>query len=280
MPTTRRGWIGIAVVVIAVVLTGGAAVVLFSLMVDETHFARPDAGFDELGERVAAVDGVREVQKERWVEAPLFSLPSSMISVTADAGSLAEVVRVACTQDYRDAVWWVFDLETTSGSRVSLSSAGEVQGCPAFGFDPEPVVAELDRAAPGLPVQAAVWETGRFALSSLDATGMSDLIALVSRAEAVRTAAGLPADMPIEVAGSMLAVEIETGESTTYAELLTRLSNDLGATGFFAGGGGTPADGVERVQITAPKRYHAAIEAAIASSRLPIADLPVRFLSE
>lgn len=64
MPTTRRGWIGIAVVVIAVVLTGGAAVVLFSLMVDETHFARPDAGFDELGERVAAVDadGVERVQ--------------------------------------------------------------------------------------------------------------------------------------------------------------------------------------------------------------------------
>ncbi|BAJ74084.1 archaeal/vacuolar-type H+-ATPase subunit A [Microbacterium testaceum StLB037] len=277
---TTRARIGIAAAVLGTVAVGGAAVVMFGWMIDETRFDRPDPAFDALASEIAAVPGVTDVQKQRWVEAPAFLATSSWVQVTAEASAFPEVREIACETTYPDAVEWGFDLESAGGTRVS-AFADAARGCPAFGFDLEPVASEIFRVAPGSVIQAAIWDAERFALSSLDG-GASEVVAhllpLVAHADTLREAAGVDPAMPVEVSGPRLGVEIGPGEAAGYHALLTTLIGDHDVSFFSFGGGGTPIDGVEKVQVTAPDAQHAAIERLIADSGLPVADLPVAFL--
>ncbi|KTS55430.1 hypothetical protein NS206_16685, partial [Microbacterium testaceum] len=144
MPMTTRARIGIAAAVVGAIAVGGAAVVVFGWMIDETRFDRPDPAFDALAAEIAAVPGVSDVQKQRWVEAPLFANPLSWVQVTADASAFPEVRDIACDTAYPDAVEWGFDLEGAGGTRVSAyADAG--RGCPEFGFDLEAVASEIFR---------------------------------------------------------------------------------------------------------------------------------------
>lgn len=280
MPMTTRARIGIAAAVAGAIAVGGAAVVVFGWMIDETRFDRPDPAFDALAAEIAGVPGVSDVQKQRWVEAPLFANPSSWVQVTSEAAAFPEVRDIACDTAYPDAVEWGFDLEGAGGTRVSAyADAG--RGCPEFGFDLEAVASEIFRVAPGSVIQAAIWDAERFALSSLDGRRSevgAQLLPLVAHADTLREAAGVDPAMPVEVSGPRLGVEIGPGEAAGYHALLTTLVDEHDVTYFSFGGGGTPIDGVEKVQVTAPDAQHDAIERLIADSGLPVAALPVAFL--
>lgn len=280
MPMTTRARIGIAAAVVGAIAVGGGAVVMFGWMIDETRFDRPDPAFDALTAEIAAVPGVSDVQKQRWVEAPTFLDTSSWVQVTASASAFPEVREIACDTTYPDAVEWGFDLEGAEGTRVSAyADAG--RGCPDFGFDLEAVASVVFRVAPGNVIQAAIWDAERFALSSLDgrpSEAVSHLLPLVAHADALREAAGVDPAMAVEVSGPQLGVEIGPGESAGYHALLTTLVEEHDVTYFSFGGGGTSIDGVEKVQVTAPDAQHAAIEGLIADSGLPVAALPVSFL--
>ncbi|WP_153004159.1 hypothetical protein [Microbacterium testaceum] len=280
MPMTARARIGIAAAVVGAIAVGGAAVVMFGWMIDETRFDRPDPAFDALASEISAVPGVSDVQKQRWVEAPAFLATSSWVQVTASASAYPEVREIACDTTYPDAVEWGFDLEGAGGTRVSAyADAG--RGCPELGFDLEAVASEISRVAPGSVIQAAIWDAERFALSSLDGRASevaAQLLPLVAHADALREAAGVDPAMPVEVSGVRLGVEIGPGEGAGYHALVSTLIDEHDVTFFSFGGGGTPIDGVEKVQVTAPDSQRAAIERLIADSGLPVAALPVAFL--
>lgn len=276
MPKTARVRIGIGLATAAAVVVGGAGLLMFGWMIDETHFDRPTEAFDVLGEDAAAVPGVRSVDKERWVEAPAFSDPSSSVIVRADAAAFPLVREVACRSAYTDAVLWGFELETAAGTQVSLFSERR-RGCPELGFDAHAVVAELDELVPGIRIHASL-DDERLALASFDdggPAGIAELVPLVSSVDAVRAAAGLPGSTPVQVSAALLAVRIGPGETAEYEALLDDLVHRYEATGFFAGGDGLPTDGVEKVQVTAPREHHAGIRSAIETSGLAIAALPV-----
>jgi len=280
MPGTLRTRIGIAVAVVGALAAGAAALLVFSWTIHETRFDRPDPAFDALAADVTAVPGVSDVSGQRWVEAPPFLDPSSWMHVTADVSAFDAVRALACENAYPDAVSWSVDLDAAAGTRVSASAAEE-RGCPAFGFDVEPVASEIARVAPGSVVQAAVREPGLFAITSLDGApsdALSGLLPLVAHADTLREVAGVGRETTVEVSGPQLGVELAPGEGAGYHSLLTALIADHGVTYFSFGGAGTPIDGVERVQVRAPNAQHPAIERLIAGSGLPVASLPVAFL--
>ena len=278
MPKSSGARIGIGAAVVGVVVLVGAGVLFYGLMVDETRFGRPSAEFDAARSEIASVEGVEIVYSERWVEAPTFSDPASYISVTVRADALPDLLDRACESTYPDAVSWAIEVDTASETRVSLFS-DPAPGCLEIGFDPVPVVAEIDRVAPGLPVQAALMDSGMFTLHTMEDV-FEGLVPLVAHAEAVRDAAGLAPRRPVEVAGSRLGVTVGPGEGPAYEELLTLLIADYEVSYFGAASGDTQMDGVDKVQVAAPEQHHAAIEAAIARSSLPLSDLPVAFLPE
>lgn len=277
MTMSKCARIGTAIAVVAVVAVGGAGAALFGAMVDETHFPRPTAEFDALRGEMDAVHGVRVLQSERWVEAPTFSHPSSWMSVETTAAALPTMLDALCESTYAEPVSWAIEVETSSGTRVSLYSEATL-GCAQFGLDPLGTVSEIDAVAPGTQVQAAVADTGLLTLFSMTYDGIDTVAPLVAGAETIRTAARLPVDTAVEVAGSQLGVTVRDGEAAAYDALLTRLIDEFDVSYFAFGGGGTPTDGVEKVQVIAPAEYHAAITSAIEESALPVADLPVAFL--
>ncbi|WP_404446609.1 hypothetical protein LG315_03475 [Microbacterium marinum] len=279
MPKSIRAKVAVAAAVAATLAVVGTGVTLFALMVDETHFDRPDPAFDALAADLAAIDGVSELQRERWVEAPTFADPSANVHAVVDAFAWPDVFALACSPAYPDAVAWSFEIVTPSGARVHVA-ADAAPGCPDLGFDVPTVVGSIDRVAPGRTVQAALWEGERFSVSmpGVDDEGAAALLPLVAEADHLRAAANTASDVPLEIAGPLLGIEIRPGEGPAYHALLTRLLEDHGATGFFAGGAGKPVDGVEKVQISAPEAQHAAITREVAASGLPIATLPVSFL--
>lgn len=77
---------------VAVGLACGAMVML-GWMVDETHFDRPDEGFDELAAQMERLPGVSVDAKERWVEAPTFSNPTSWMGITTVEAGLGGAIR-------------------------------------------------------------------------------------------------------------------------------------------------------------------------------------------
>jgi hypothetical protein len=281
----KRVWLPVTILTIGAMATG--ALIVLGWMVDETHFDRPSAQFDELEAQLEQLPGVDVVQKERWVEAPTFSSPTSWVSVTVDEAALPGLMEAACVTDYPDPVSWSIRVHTPEDAEVSLhvdpSTTNANQKCPDFGLDAVPLIAALNRAAPGLAVQPAIWENGRFALVAIDeemTTGFTPLLPLVENADELRDAAGLGENEAVEVNGSTLTLVIAPGEADVYFAMLTVLSEDHGVTSYWADGGGTPSDGVEKVQIVAPADQHAAIEEVIRSSGLHIADFPLRFIEQ
>ena len=86
--------------------------------------------------------------------------------------------------------------------------------------------------------------------------------------------------MRSKINSANLGFVLEPGERDAYLALLTELAEHRAVRSYWADGGGTPIDGVEKVQIVAPDEQHAAIEEVIRSSGLHIADLPVRFIEQ
>jgi hypothetical protein len=278
-----RVLIGVSVLVI----TGFAfiALTLLAWSVNETHFDRPSAEFGELETQIASLPHVKSVEKERWVESPEFWTPASWMSVTVDATGLPELLDAACSSDYAEPVTWSIRVLTPSAAEVSLHSASfpaETGGCPAFGFDAVSLVHELDRVAPGIHVQPSVWDDGRFALVALEdrpQAGYTHLLPLVEHADDLMAAAGLDVDDRVEINAMNLGLVLDQSESAEYVNLLAQLAADHGVSNLWADGG-TPTDGIEKVQIVAPASEYAAIERLIHSSRVHIADLPVRFVEQ
>jgi hypothetical protein len=270
------------------VVVGGVfgAATIFAWMVDETHFDRPDARFDRLTAELGSEPGVSVDGKERWVEAPTFSDPTSWIHLTVEADHLPGLLDSACAERYPDAVTWSLRVPTNNGSTVSLytgaTSAERVDGppCPDFGFDAVGLVEEVGRSLPRMNLQATVWDDGRFALTLLDdySGTLSELLPLVDRADEVRAAAGLDPDRSVQIDSASLSAHILAEEHDRYLALLTDLAENHGVTSYWADGGGTPVDGVEKVQIAAPDGGHEEIEDLIRSSGLHVAEFPVRFL--
>lgn len=269
---------------LAVLAIGTGAVVIFGWMVDETHFDRPSAQFDELETQLARLPAVEGVVKERWVEAPTFSGPTSWISVEVDEAGFADVLDLACSTTYPDPVAWSIRVRTPSATEVSLhaSPTRTDAQCPAFGFDAPRLVDELDRVAPGLAVQPAIWDNGEFALVALEddmSEGFTHLLPVAERADELLDAAGLDGDQVVEINSANLGVVIEPGQGDAYVAMLTELAEDQGVTSFWADSG-AQADGVDKVQVVAPDGERAAIERIIRASGLPVADLPVRFIEQ
>jgi hypothetical protein len=281
-------WLSIGALAIVGVVFG--AVVTFGWMIDETHFERPTPEFDDFERQIENLPGIDRVDKERWVEAPTFSNPTSWMSVTVNQAGLPRLLEAACSTDYPDAIRWSVRVSTAAGTEVSLhaaptapDAAGGDSRCPDFGLDAVRVVDELDRVAPGVAVQPAVWEDGRLALVALEEDVPADfthLLPLIEHADDLLAAAGLAGNHVVEINSANLGLILEPGESDRYLALLTELAEDRAVSSYWADGGGTPIDGVEKVQIVAPDDQHAAIEEIIRSSRLHIADLPVRFLEQ
>jgi len=280
----KRVWI--SVLVLAIVGVGIGALMLLAWMVDETHFDRPSQEFDDFERQVASLPGVDGVDKERWVEAPTFSHPTSWMSVSLDEAGLPGLLEAACSTDYPDPVTWSMLVRTPAGADVSLhagatdpSAADSGTQCPDFGFDAVALVHELDRVATGLAVQPVIWDNGRFALVALDG-GFVQVLPLVEHADELLAAAGLDTDNAVEISSPNLGVVLEPGESEEYLALLTELTELHSVRSFWADPDGSQADGIEKVQIVAPEDEHAAIEDRIRASGLHIADLPVRFIEQ
>lgn len=279
----------LSIIVIVIVGLGIGVAVVLGWMTDETHFDRPTAEFDELEEHVEALPGVHRVEKERWVEAPTFSNPTSWMSVRVDDAGLPALLEAACWTDYPDAITWSIHVRTSAHTEVSLHAeptapmtTGSTARCPDFGLDASRLVGELDRVVPGIAIQPAIWE-GRFALVALEEEmpeGYAHLLPLIKRADDLIGAAGFARSNVVEINSTNLGLILEPGESDRYLELLTELAEDHSVRSYWADGGGTPIDGVERVQIVAPDQQHASIRQLIRSSGLHIADLPVRFLEQ
>ncbi|MDY0908810.1 hypothetical protein [Microbacterium sp. CFBP9034] len=286
--TARRVWLSVLVLAIIGFLLG--ALVLFAWMVNETHFDRPSQEFDEFEAEVASLPGVESVEKERWVEAPTFWSPTSWIFVTVDEAGLPGLLDAGCSPSYADPVTWSIRVRTQSAAEVSLhagptapAAAGAQEQCPDFGFDAVRLVDELDIVAPGLALQPSVWDNGRFALVALEdevQAGFTHLLPLIAHADDLLVAAGLDSKKELEINAANLGLVLEPGESDEYLALLTELAEDHAVSSYWADGGGTPIDGVEKVQIVAPDQQREAIEEAIRSSGLHIADRPVRFLEQ
>ncbi|MCH6231919.1 hypothetical protein MK786_14300 [Microbacterium sp. CFH 31415] len=280
--------VGVTFLVVALVGLVVAALVLFAWMVNEEHFDRPSAEFDELASVIDTLPGVDSVQKERWVEAPTFSNPTSWMAVTVDQAGLPGLLDAACTTGYPDAVLWSFHVRTPSGTDVSVNgdspSPSAVSGgtrCPDFGFDAVEVVDELDRVAPGLAVQPARWDETRFAFVEVEearSAGFGHLLPLVAHAADLVAAAGLDSGTVVEINSSSLGVAVPPDEGDRYLALLTELADEHAVNSFWADGRET--NGQARVQIVAPETQHAAIEELLRASGLDIADLPVRFLEQ
>ncbi|MBD8024731.1 hypothetical protein [Microbacterium gallinarum] len=278
----------VTVLVVALVGLVLAALVLFAWMVNEEHFERPSAEFDELASTIDSLPGVEAVEKERWVEAPTFANPTSWMAVTVDQAGLPGVLDAACATGYPDAVMWSLHVRTPSGADVSVhgdspsrSAVGSGARCPDFGFDAVEVVDELDRVAPGLAVQPARWDATRFALvegEEAPSAGFTHLLPLVAHAEDLVAAAGLDAGTVVEINSSSLGVAVQPDESDRLLALLTELADEHAVSSFWADGRETNTQA--RVQIVAPEPQHDAIEELVRESDLDIADLPVRFLEQ
>lgn len=282
----NRVWLAITALVVAGLALGTIAV--FSWTIDETRFDRPDAGFDRFTAEIESLPGVSVDTKERWVEAPTFVNPTSWITLTVDQANLPGLLDTACASEYTDPVTWSLRVQTNAGDVVSLHTDSATMGragesrCLDVGFDALALVDAVDRVEPGVDLQAAIWDDGRFALVALeeDARGLPAQLPLVAHADELQSAAGIDPNRPVEINSASLILIVEQGEHARYLTLLSDLAEEHGVTSFWADGGGTPIDGIEKVQIVAPDANHAAIEDAIRASGLHIADLPVRFIPQ
>lgn len=282
----RRVWLTVLVVAIIGAVFGG--LIVLAWMVNETHFDRPSQEFDQLASDVESLPGVQSVEKERWVEAPTFSNPTSSMFVTVDRPGLPALIDAACTTEYPDPVSWSLRVRTPASAEVMLHATSATPGagngdarCPDFGFDAVPLVDELDRVAAGLTIQPIMWDADKLALVAIEdalPNGFTHLLPLVEHADGLVAAAGVDPNEDVEINSANLGLAFEPRERGAYLALLAELAEDLGVTSFYADGGGAMADGKAIVQVVAPPSQHPAIEDAITSSGLPLAAYPIRFL--
>ena len=123
--------VGVTSLVVALVGLVVAALVLFAWMVNEEHFDRPSAEFDELASAIDLLPGVEAVEKERWVEAPTFSNPTSWMAVTVDQAGLAGLLDAACAMEYPDAVVWTRQLPRIFSTPSAALSTTLADGPPS-----------------------------------------------------------------------------------------------------------------------------------------------------
>jgi hypothetical protein len=279
-------WIRRLVVgLVAVGLLGGVLVVL-GWTVSETHFERPDAGFDRLTTRMEALPGVRVEHAERWVEAPTFSDPYSWIQLEVDAADLPGMLAAACDPAYPDPVAWSLVIDARAGTEVTVHddvpAAGDASGsrCLDPGFDVAGVVAAAGRLVPGIMLQPSIWEDGVLTLASIsyDTGEIADVLPLVAHADDLREAAGLAPDLPVRIDAMTVSITMAPDEHERWTALLDELVAEHGVTSLSADDGSTRTDGKAVVQLVAPDAAHAAVEARIRASGLSVAEHPVRFL--
>ena len=218
------------------------------------------------------------------MEAPTFANPTSWMRVTLDRAALPSLLDTACSSGYPDPVMWGLAVRTPSDAEVSVFAdpvaSTPSPGCPDFGLDLVATVDALDALVPGRSIQAAIWENGRLSFSDLldvrsDVAGM---VPLVEAADELRRTAGVDPDAEVEISGPMLSAVVAPGDAPAYAVLLRTLVDDYGVTTFWDGaGGGTPIDGVEKTQIRCDPEDAAAVETAIRTSGLPLAETPILF---
>jgi hypothetical protein len=282
---------------VAVVGLVVGALVVFTWMIDETHFDRPDARFDRLESQLDGLPGVSVDASERWVEAPTFSGPTSWISLDVDQANLPRLLEAACGMEYHDPVTWSLRVRTDAGDVVSVHTgavhsdsvhadaatpqrAGDDPRCIDAGFDIGAVVGQVDRLRLGVDLQPSIWEGGRFALVAIDAASddLLTVLPLVAHADELRDSAGLEPDRLVEITAPSLGIVIEPGEQDRHLALLSELAGEHGVRTLWADDGTAQIDGTAKVQVTAPPGEHSAIEEAIRASGLPFADYPVRFL--
>jgi hypothetical protein len=283
----KRIWIVAGGLAATVVVFGGVTVL--GWMLNETQFDRQSEDFDRLTAQIETLPGVSVDDKKRWVEAPTFSGPSSRIGLTVDEAHLPRLLEAACAGEYPETVSWSFRIETEEDNAVFVhgdSTPADASGgseCLDFGFDAVGFVGEVDSIVPGgrpgLDLQPTVWD-GQFAIIELGERvgGISTLLPLVAHAEGLRDAAGVDSDRSVEINANNLSLIIDPGEQDRYSEFLSDLVGGHGVESYWADGGGTQIDGVEKVQIVAPDEEHGAIEEAIRESGLHVAGLPVRFI--
>ena len=279
-----RAWLVVAGLSVLAALFVG--LVLLAWMVNEVHFDRPSDEFDEFAARVDALPGVTAVEHERWVEAPAFWSPTSSMVVTVDEEGLPGLLDAACAADYADPVSWSFRVITLTAAEVALHGAPPVAGsasrCPDLGIDAVPLVAALDRAAPGLAVQPSIWAEGRLTFVALEddmSSGYTHLLPLVEHSTELLAAAGLGADDAVEINSANLGALIHPDETDAYLAMLTELSVH-GVSSYWGDSGDVSSDEIELVQIVAPESQHEAIEEIIRSSGLRLAGSPVRFIEQ
>jgi hypothetical protein len=275
----KRVWTAVAVLAVISLAVGGF--VLFAWSVNEVRFDRPSAAFDDRAREIEALPGVDDVQHERWVEAPLFGIPNSTLSIGVARSGLPELLDLSCSNGYEDAVAWSIRVRAAA-AEVVLNSAPTTPGeCPDFGFDAIPLVDELARVAPKTSMQPSVWQSGVLSLVAPNddpSSGIAALLPVLENAANLVAAAGMDAEAALEVNSAHLGVIVAPGEQDEYVSLLRALIDERGVMSFWASGGWS--DGVERIQVVAPEAQHGAIERLIASADLSIADLPVRFIEQ
>jgi hypothetical protein len=283
----KRIWIVAGGLAAIVAVFGGVTVL--GWMLNETQFDRPSKDFDSLTAQIETLPGVSVDDSKRWVEAPTFSDPSSRIGLTVDEAHLPGLLEAACAGEHPETVSWSFRIETEEdnavfvhGDSTPTDASGE-SDCLNLGFDAVGFVGAVDSIVPGAPsgldLQPTVWD-GQFAIVELRERvgGISTLLPLVTAAEDLRDAAGVDSDRSVEINANNLSLIINPGEEASYSDLLSDLVGNHGVESYWADGGGTQIDGVEKVQIVAPDEEHGAIEEAIRESGLHVADLPVRFI--
>lgn len=268
----------------AVAVISGA--VLFSWMVNETHFERPDPDFDALVGEISGLSGVSDVQSERWVEAPTFVGPTSWLDLTVTDAGLPAVMQTLCGTVYTDPVSVGVRVVTPAGTALVVGndlddpvfSSGT---CPDFGVDAGALVREVDRLAPGVDLYASLRQENELALSAFEAAptaGYAEMLPLVTQSEAIRAAAGLDHSGTVILESPSLSVPVTAADGDAYAALLATLARDHLVRSFaVVPDAEAPVDGI---QIIAPPRRHDEVARIVAASGIPAAALPVRFLPQ
>ncbi|UKF32493.1 hypothetical protein [Clavibacter phaseoli] len=279
MRTTVLGLLGVGVLSGALIIVGWS--------IDETHFERRDVGFDHLTTRVAALPGVEVRDSERWVEAPTFSDAMSRIDLDVDPAGLSELLDATCTTEYQGTVSWSVRIATDEGASVSAHTAGTLPSrtassptCIDFGFDIERLTDAIGETVPGMDIQPMIGDRGQFTLvqTEEEPDGLLSLLPLVTHADDLREAAGLPDDVPVEINGAALGVTADPGDHDRYAILLCDLVKEHDVTAFWADDGVSRIDGVATVQIVAPEQEQTAVRERISASALPLNGWEVQFL--
>ncbi|OUE07886.1 hypothetical protein CMsap09_02975 [Clavibacter michiganensis] len=277
-------WIRNSVIGLVVVALLGGALVLAGWTVSETHFARPDAGFDREVARLEALPGARVTSSERWVEAPTFSEPQARVDVEVAAADLPGVLAATCAAEYPGPVAWSLVVDAGASTTVIVNDDIPATGsrCLDVGFDVAGIVEAAGALVPGVDLQPVLREDGSLALVAVDLEGrdIAGSLPLVAHADDLRDAAGLDADRTVQIDTMALGIAIGPGEHDRWRALVDGLVTEDGVTQLSADDADSQTDGVAKVQVAVPAAAHDAVEARIRASGLPVADHPVRFLPD